>query len=362
MLKLYAIRPIRPIKPCLVASTFRHYSVKVDTSNKADVIKDSQTDTTSKPGAEHGHTLGQYITKKLMVRQRLPTEKGDDSFLTPPAMPHHGYRQDLMEKIHYEHREPTLIRDKLAFGLMRSLRVCFDFFSGYKHPKTKEGLEKLTPATYQMTPEKWLTRFIILESIAGVPGSVASFLRHLQSLRLLKRDKAFIQTLQDEAYNERMHLLTFLEIGKPGPFMKVLLYASQGVFCNLFFFTYMLAPNACHRFVGYLEEEAVYTYTTCLEDIERGLLPDIEHFKVPKIAKDYWHLSEDAKMRDLISYIRADEAKHREVNHTFANLKLDGTDRNPFALQVDSVPESAQPNNRLSTHKAVGWERDELVL
>ena len=33
-------------------------------------------------------------------------------------------------------------------------------------------------------------------------------------------------------------------------------------------------------------------------------------------------------MRDLILAIRADEANHRDVNHTFAGLKRDDT--NPF--------------------------------
>ena len=47
----------------------------------------------------------------------------------------------------------------------------------------------------------------ILESVAGVPGSVAGFLRHLHSLRMLRRDKAWIETLLDEAYNEKNALV-----------------------------------------------------------------------------------------------------------------------------------------------------------
>ena len=38
-----------------------------------------------------------------------------------------------------------------------------------------------------------------------------------------------------------------------------------GVFVNLFFLAYLISPKFCHRFVGYLEEEAVKTYTHCLE-------------------------------------------------------------------------------------------------
>ena len=31
--------------------------------------------------------------------------------------------------------------------------------------------------------------------------------------------------------------------------------------------SYLLSPKFCHRFVGYLEEEAVKTYTQCLKVI-----------------------------------------------------------------------------------------------
>lgn len=39
----------------------------------------------------------------------------------------------------------------------------------------------------------------------------------------------------------------------------------SGVFVNFFFIAYLLSPRFCHRFVGYLEEEAVKTYTYCLK-------------------------------------------------------------------------------------------------
>ena len=78
----------------------------------------------------------------------------------------------------------------------------------------------------------------ILESVAGVPGSVAGFLRHLHSLRMLRRDKAWIETLLDEAYNERMHLLTFIKIGKPSWFTRSIIYVGQGF--SLMCFSYYI--------------------------------------------------------------------------------------------------------------------------
>ncbi len=41
-------------------------------------------------------------------------------------------------------------------------------------------------------------------------------LRHMRSLRTMKRDHGRIHTLLEEAENERMHLLTFLQISQPG--------------------------------------------------------------------------------------------------------------------------------------------------
>ena len=133
-----------------------------------------------------------------------------------------------------------------------------------------------------------------------------------------------IETLLEEAYNERMHLLTFLKIAEPGWFMKFMILGAQGVFFNGFFISYLLSPRTCHRFVGYLEEEAVYTYSRIIREIEAGNLPKWSDpsFQIPDIAVNYWKMPEGKRtMRDLMLYVRADEAKHREVNHTLGNLE-----------------------------------------
>lgn len=51
-----------------------------------------------------------------------------------------------------------------------------------------------------------MQRILFLESIAGVPGMVAGALRHLHSLRLMRRDGGWIHTLLEEAENERCAL------------------------------------------------------------------------------------------------------------------------------------------------------------
>ncbi len=54
--------------------------------------------------------------------------------------------------------------------------------------------------------------------------------RHLKSLRLMKRDRGWIHTLLEEAENERMHLLTALELRCPGPVFKGTVVVSQGTY------------------------------------------------------------------------------------------------------------------------------------
>ncbi|GME69593.1 unnamed protein product [[Candida] boidinii] len=302
-------------------------------------------------------------TTLITADNKVKPSDDDTKFLTKNQFEHPNYESELLDTVKYEHRPCKKPSDYIALSMIKILRHSFDFFTGFKEANTKEESLKIYNSSKRMTPEKWLNRIIFLESVAGVPGSVAGFLRHLQSLRLLRRDKAFIETLYDEAYNERMHLLTFLKLGKPGIFSRSMLYIGQGVFSNIFFFSYLMCPRICHRFVGYLEEEAVSTYTRCINDIDYGLLPEFNKMEIPDIAKEYWHLDETANMRDLVNYVRADEAKHREVNHTFANLKLRGNtiDRNPFALAIKES-DKKQPSMTLKNSKAQGWEREDLIL
>ncbi len=76
--------------------------------------------------------------------------------------------------------------------------------------------------------------------------------------------------------------------------------------------TYIISPKICHRFVGFLEEEAVITYTRCLQDLDAGFLPEWEKTPAPQIAKKYWRLSDNAMMKDVLLMVRADEANHRQ--------------------------------------------------
>jgi ubiquinol oxidase len=145
---------------------------------------------------------------------------------------------------------------------------------------------------------------------------VAGALLHLKSLRSMQPDNGWIKTLLDEAENERMHLMTFVHIAQPNWFERFLIFLTQGIFYNCFFVLYLLSPKTAHRVVGYFEEEAVISYTEYLAGVDSG---KYENVPAPKIAIDYWKLSPDARLREVIIAVRDDEAGHRDVNHDFAN-------------------------------------------
>ncbi|KAJ7083967.1 alternative oxidase [Mycena belliarum] len=249
---------------------------------------------------------------------------------------HPVYTPEEMKAVKVLHREAKTIPDKLAYGLVRLARYGFDLVSGYKHKETPPGttmtVEQLRKEGYLLDEGGWLNRILFLETIAGVPGMVAATLRHLTSLRLMRRDSGWIHTCLEEAENERMHLMTFMTLRDSSIWFRALILGAQGVFYNLFFLAYLVSPRTCHRFVGHLEEEAVLTYTRCIADLEAGRIPEWTDKPAPEIAIDYWRLPSDAKLLDVIYAVRSDETTHRFVNHSLANLNVK-TDVNPFALR-----------------------------
>ena len=156
-----------------------------------------------------------------------------------------------IEDVEVTHREPENIKERLAKRLIWAMRTCYDKLSGYNEE--------------QMSESQWLTRCIFLESVAGVPGMVGGMTRHLQSLRTMKPDHGIIHHLLEEAENERTHLFMFIQLKEPGLFMRMGVLLTQGVFWNFYFLAYLCSPKFCHSMVGYLEEEAVHTYSVLLK-------------------------------------------------------------------------------------------------
>ena len=193
------------------------------------------------------------------------------------------------------HHQPKNFSDRIALGFTKFLRFLADTFF-----KKKYG-----------------HRAVVLETVAAVPGMVAGMLLHLKSLRKMEDDRGWIKILLDEAANERMHLMTFIQIAKPTLIERIIIMITQFIFILMYLIIYILSQRTAHRIVGYFEEEAVISYSEYLKEIEEG---KIENIKAPEIAINYWNLPLNSKLKDVIEVIRNDEAGHRDINHSFANI------------------------------------------
>jgi len=218
------------------------------------------------------------------------------------------------------HHKPRKVKDWLAYATMRTLYRVFNYCTGYKpdDPPAKAVV--------------W--RLILLESIAGCPGMVAAGMRHFRSLRRLERDHGWIHTLLEEAENERMHLLTVMKMFNAGIGTRLFVMGGQYFMVPVLSLTYIFSPKTVHRFVGYLEETAVHTYTDIIDHIEKPgtqLNKEWAHLKAPPIAIAYWRMPQDAMWIDVLRQICADESHHRDVNHSFASMSRD--DPNPYLEQ-----------------------------
>ena len=193
------------------------------------------------------------------------------------------------------HTPPESFSDSFALFITRTLRFFADtlFRKRYGH------------------------RAVVLETVAGVPGMVAGVVHHLRSLRNMKDDNGMIKELLDEAENERMHLMTFIEIAKPSRIERFLILLAQISFGIFYTLLYIFFKKTAHRMIGYFEEEAVFSYSEYLAEIDNG---KIQNRPAPQIAIDYWNLGSDATLRDVVIAVRADEAGHRDKNHEFADL------------------------------------------
>lgn len=192
------------------------------------------------------------------------------------------------------HRLAKGLSDRIALGVTRVLRFCADVFFARRYGH----------------------RVIVLETVAAVPGMVGATLTHLRCLRRMQDDGGWIRTLMEEAENERMHLMTFIELAQPTILERVVVLAAQWVFYLGFFALYLLHAKTAHRIVGYFEEEAVTSYTHFLAQIDAGRIANVP---APDIARRYWRMPDTATLRDVVLVIRADEAHHRDVNHGFAD-------------------------------------------
>ena len=88
------------------------------------------------------------------------------------------------------HTQPKDLKDRIALRTVKAMRIVADSFFAKRYGH----------------------RVVVLETVAAVPGMVGGLLQHLKSVRHIRDDQGWIRELWDEAENERMHLMTFINL------------------------------------------------------------------------------------------------------------------------------------------------------
>ncbi|CAD5324318.1 unnamed protein product [Arabidopsis thaliana] len=247
---------------------------------------------------DQGNKGEQLIVSYWGVKPMKITKEDGTEWKWSCFRPWETYKADLTIDLK-KHHVPSTLPDKFAYWTVKSLRWPTDLF-------------------FQ---RRYGCRAMMLETVAAVPGMVGGMLMHFKSLRRFEQSGGWIKALLEEAENERMHLMTFMEVAKPKWYERALVISVQGVFFNAYLIGYIISPKFAHRMVGYLEEEAIHSYTEFLKELDNG---NIENVPAPAIAVDYWRLEADATLRDVVMVVRADEAHHRDVNHYASDIHYQG--------------------------------------
>mmetsp|Transcript_152237 Transcript_152237/g.469004 ORF Transcript_152237/g.469004 Transcript_152237/m.469004 type:complete len:300 (-) Transcript_152237:49-948(-) len=247
------------------------------------------------------------LISKAYSRHQALSVKEKRSF--PPAIGIKDLESPLISTPY--HYTPKTIGDRVAYSLVAVLEKAMHLFFR----------------------EKYDHHAVTLETVAAVPGYVAALSRHLRSLRSMKRDHGWINTLQEEAENERMHLLTWMQMTEPRLHERVFVMVAQALYVTGYGLMYTASPKVAHRMVGYLEESALRAYNDYLAAVDSGAIPNRP---APEIAKHYYRLAPNATLRDVILCVRADEAMHRDFNHQLSDqIRRGGIDEDPLSMEDD---------------------------
>eukprot|EP01059_Diplonema_ambulator_P008696 TRINITY_DN18366_c0_g2_i3.p1 TRINITY_DN18366_c0_g2~~TRINITY_DN18366_c0_g2_i3.p1 ORF type:complete len:235 (+),score=72.22 TRINITY_DN18366_c0_g2_i3:54-758(+) len=183
-------------------------------------------------------------------------------------------KREASEAVHYK---PKGFVDRVVYGAVMFCYHAFNLMTGF--------------SKHDPTPKSLVYRVLILESIAGCPGMVAAGIRHFRSLRKMERDGGWIHTLLEEAENERMHLLVFMQMFTPGLATRIAVLTLQYAIVAALTIVYIIRPQIVHRFVGYLEETAVQTYLNIIKHLETPgtkINKEWKDLAAPEIAIKYW--------------------------------------------------------------------------
>lgn len=159
-------------------STARAFSLLGTTNDRSQLSK-------SGPAKRH------FSFTPIVSKEFFPAPNSPQIRETKPAWPHPIYSEEQMTSVAVAHREAKTWPDYVALGAVKFLRWGLDFVTGYKHDKEVAKSQITGQKPFAMNERKYMIRNVFLESVAGVPGMVGGMLRHLGSMRRMKRDNGW---------------------------------------------------------------------------------------------------------------------------------------------------------------------------
>ena len=175
--------------------------------------------------------------------------------------------------------------------------------------------------TFRFSAKKVFAKYFIyyllfLETFARSSSAAASQWIHLKCLQKVKYDRDWIKILTNQAENERIHLITIIEIIQPKLFVRLLIIFGQITYQILYLFLYIIFPRTAHRFIGYSREESARDYNNYLEHLENDVSLNIN---ASQISIKHWNLDSKAKLIDVVKLISKDKMNHATINHKVAD-------------------------------------------
>jgi ubiquinol oxidase len=161
-------------------------------------------------------------------------------------------------------------------------------------------------------------RAIMVTSVLSSLSMSLAYARHLRSVELLRSDREETEDLLGQAASEHFHLFVLSKIFQQRRWVRMVTYVLHGI-SSLVFRTFAVrTPHVAHRILGYAFERAIHHYSVWIEDVVYG---KEESKEVPSFASLYFELGEEATFVDLLTAMRMDNMRHRDIAHIHAEQK-----------------------------------------
>ncbi|KAI7978807.1 hypothetical protein LOK49_Contig766G00001 [Camellia lanceoleosa] len=124
--------------------------------------------------------------------------------------------------------------------------------------------------------------------------------------------------------------MTFVEIANLLWYERALVFAVQKVFFNAYFMAYLASPKLVHCIVGYLQEEALNSYTEFWNDLEKAMWKTCMHQLLLLIIGN----CRRNRLSEMLSQSLEDEVHHRDLNHSTSDIQCQGHELREYPAPV----------------------------